>query len=126
MTKLEKVKACLKGMEDSMLACVIANFCLSYGETDYHWLPMEEFDSAFDGYPPSQVAYLVAWNEDDFYLNDEYFRTTFVEDLDSAGTEEVVDDIRNNLDEYAQMLYWYEPNETGCVELDAILESEED
>ena len=127
MTKLERV---IKYMDTNLsnrgLAYIMADACYECREVDRYWQDMESFDGVFRDEQPSQVAYLVINAGRDFDLNDEFFRTDFVEELQSCSAEKAGEDIRDNLEEYARILVDNDVYDTGDDGLDSILESEED
>ena len=126
MTKLERViKYMDTNLSNSGLAYIMADACYECREVDWYWQDMESFDDVFRDEQPSQVAYLVINAGRDFDLNDGFFRTDFVEELQSCSAEEAGEDIRDNLEEYARILIDYDVY-TGDDGLDSILESEED
>lgn len=127
MTKLERVIQYMDtNLSNSGLAYIMADACYEWGEVDWYWQDMESFDDVFRDEQSSQVAYLVINAGRDFDLNDEFFRTDFVEELQSCSAEEAGEDIRNNLEEYARILVDNDVYDTGDDGLDSILESEED
>ena len=100
MTKLERVIQYMDtNLSNSGLAYIMADACYEWGEVDWYWQDMESFDDVFRDEQSSQVAYLVINAGRDFDLNDEFFRTDFVEELQSCSAEEAGEDIRNNLEE---------------------------
>lgn len=125
MTKLERIVDYLSTMQAEKLAYIMADACYECGEADWYWQDMESFDGVFRDEQPSQVAYLVINAGRDFDLNDEFFRTDFVEELQSCSAEKAGEDIRDNLEEYARILVDNDVY-TGDDGLDSILESEED
>lgn len=126
MTKLERViKYMDTHLSNSGLAYIMANACYECREVDWYWQDMESFDDVFRDEQPSQVAYLVINAGRDFDIDHEFFRTDFVEELQSGSAEDVGEDIRDNLEEYARILVDNDVY-TGDDGLDSILESEEE
>lgn len=66
---------------------------------DYRFFYMDELDDLFYGVKPTELLSKLA---DDFNKNDEGFRDTDNDGLESCNVEDVADDIRCNAEEVAE------------------------
>lgn len=126
MTKYERVVEYMQAMSNTALAYTVSSVCYQWNFHVERWQEMGDFDDVMEGVLPSYVAELVIKAGKDFDPTDEFFRTDGMSYLYSGNAEEVGQDIRNDIPEYARLLVNYGVWNTGDSGLDSILERGEE
>ncbi len=126
MTKYERVVEYMQAMSNTALAYTVSSVCYQWNFYAERWQEMGDFDDVMEDVLPSEAIHLATCAGDDFSLSDEFFITDKCTYLYSANAEEVGQDIRNDIPEYARLLVNYGVWNTGDSGLDSILERGED